>query len=273
MKLTFLLIATLLFLGSASADPNDFFKKEFQNRDGCFVLVDVTSGKVLYEYNSKRCKKRFPPMSTFKIPLAMMAYDSRYFKTVDQSIQWDGKIRGRKTLNQDQTPKSFIDNSVIWVSRLIVNFLGKEKVQDYVRRYGYGNQLVSGNLNSFWLSEGSIKVSAIEQTQFLSRFWLKQLPLDQQARKLTSETIFSKKINQVMIYGKTGTGCIDKGCENKPGRQLGWYVGLAKEKDRVYSFALNFSDNQPVRGYGGPKARKIVQRFFEKALHKFFEPN
>jgi len=58
--------------------------------------------------------------------------------------------------------------------------------------------------------------------------------------------------------------CIDDGCETSPGRQLGWYVGIAEGNRSTYVFALNYADKKPVTGYNGPKAEKIVHRYFEK---------
>ena len=74
---------------------------------------------------------------------------------------------------------------------------------------------------------------------------------------------FDSEIKGLKIYGKTGTGCIDEGCMDKPGRQLGWFVGIAENNKITYAFALNFSDLKKVMGYGGPKARKIIHRYFE----------
>ncbi len=245
---------------------SEFFKKEFKNRDGCFLMTNVKTGKVLEEFNAKRCKQQFAPMSTFKIPLVLMAFDSKYFKNIDQKIPWDGKIRSRKAVNQDQTPKTFIDYSVIWISKLIVSFLKPKRIQNYVNDFNYGNKKVSSDSDSFWLTDGSIKISANEQIQFLSRFWQEEISIDKNAIKFAKEALFDRKIGKTNFYGKTGTGCIDPWCEDRPGRQLGWYVGIAEKNNEVYAFALNFSDLKATSGYGGLKAREIVHRYFIRQL-------
>ena len=247
-----------------SADSELFFDNEFKDRNGCFLLVEIESKEVIDQFNMKRCERRFPPMSTFKVPFVAMGFDSGYFKSIDQKIPWDGKDRGRKVVNKNQTPKTFIDYSVIWVSRKIIGFLGQGSVQDYVNKMEYGNKTVAGEFNNFWLSKGSIKVSAKEQIQFLSRLWLGRLPLSKIAVELTKGSTFDREINGLKVHGKTGTGCIDEGCMNKPGRQLGWYVGVVESKNKKYAFALNFSDKKPIHGYGGPKAKKIVHRYFDR---------
>ena len=263
MKMLICFLLTLISF-AASADSKTFFVDEFKDRNGCFLLVEIESKRIRDQFNIKRCKKRFPPMSTFKIPFVAMGFDSGYFKSVDQKIVWDGQDRGRKAVNKNQTPKTFLANSVIWVSRKIIGVLGKKSVQKYVNQMDYGNKMIAGDFDSFWLSKGSIKVSAKEQTQFLSRLWLDSFPLSKTAVALTKEATFDRAINGLRVHGKTGTGCIDEWCMNAPGRQLGWYVGVIESKNKTYAFALNFSDKQPVRGYGGPKAKKIVYRYLEK---------
>lgn len=261
---TYILLTTLIITFMANANSKKFFEQEFKDRDGCFLISEIMTERIVDRYNFERCKRRFPPMSTFKIPFTVMAFDSGYFESVDQVIKWDGEDRGRKSVNRDQTPKTFLDYSVIWVSREIIHSLGKKKVQEYVSKMVFGNKKVSGDFNNFWLSSGSLKVSAVEQIKFLSNLWRERLPFKKQAINLTKKVTFVKEIGNFMVYGKTGTGCIDKGCMNKPGRQLGWYVGIIETKYRTYAFALNYSDKKTARGFGGPKSKKIVHRYIEE---------
>lgn len=263
----FLIFASLWF-GFASpviSTTQSFFKNEFKNAEGCFVAIDIDSGKTIDSYNPARCQKRYAPMSTFKVPLLVMAFESGYFKTADQEIKWDGKDRGRKSVNRNQTPKTFISRSVIWVSHLIINYLGKPAVSEYLRTFDYGNKLVSGDFQSFWLTAGSVKISAKEQVQFLSRLWRKELSLKATTYSLAKEATINRNVGGWNVYGKTGTGCIDKGCMNKPGRQLGWFVGVMEMKNKTVAFALNFSDKIPQKGYGGLRARKIFYRYLKQS--------
>lgn len=265
MKL-YIFTLILFLVTPALSSSRNFFQKKFSNVDGCFILVDTKTNKIIDEFNPKRCLQRYAPMSTFKIPLVAMAFESNYFKDIKQKIKWDGKQRGRKAVNQNQNPKTFIKYSVVWVSRLIVNFLGKKAAEKYVNQFSYGNKLVAGDLNSFWLTKGSIKISPYEQVQFLSKLWQGKLPLSKQTINQVKEVTFDRTINKFKIFGKTGTGCIDGGCENSPGRQLGWFVGIVENSKSTYAFALNFSDKKPRTGYAGPTGRKIVHRYLEKYL-------
>lgn len=265
-KKLILLFLMILSSSSAFSSVDQFFAGQMKNKKGCFIFTNVRQGKPLFQYGSERCQKRLPPMSTFKIVLSAMAYQDGYFNSPDQVIPWDGVMRSRKSLNKDQTPKSFIKNSALWVSRKMVGHFGKEKFRAYLEKYRFGNSKLTGDINSAWLSAGSIKISAVEQIDFLRRLWTGQLPISgDQFGKLKS-TIFYKSIEGFNIYGKTGTGCIDPGCENGPGRQLGWFVGIMEGKDDTFVFALNFSDEQPRTGYAGPRARRMAVEFFESEI-------
>jgi beta-lactamase class D len=69
------------------------FKKLFEDRDGCFVMSDLKTGKILSEYNPKRCQERFSPCSSFKIAAALMAFEKKVLKDDHQVIKWDGVKR------------------------------------------------------------------------------------------------------------------------------------------------------------------------------------
>ncbi len=52
-------------------------KKLLKDQDGCITMADLKTGKIVLEYNSKRCQERFSPCSTFKIAAALMAFEKK----------------------------------------------------------------------------------------------------------------------------------------------------------------------------------------------------
>lgn len=76
--ISFLLL--LPVFASAKVD----FKKAFADSDACFVIADLETGKILAEHNPKRCKERFSPCSSFKVPAALMAFDKEILKDENQ---------------------------------------------------------------------------------------------------------------------------------------------------------------------------------------------
>lgn len=203
------------------------FKKFFDDRDGCFVLSDLKTGKVLSNYNSKRCQERFSPCSSFKIAASLMAFEKKVLKDDNQIIKWDGVKRERAELNQDQTPYTWMSNSVMWVTSWIIPQLGKEVTQDFLDKFSYGNKDFSGPRKEPWQTS-SLKISADEQLAFISKLWKNELPLSKNTIDLTKKIIFIKKLGQKSeLYGKTGTGCLKgNACMDHPDKMIGWFVGF-----------------------------------------------
>lgn len=142
------LILTLILLGqSVFASNNVNISKYFTDKNGCFILYDINTGKIVTKYNAKRCAERIPADSTFKIALSLMAFDQ---KIINQSttFKWDGKSRWLKDWNQDQTPRTWMQYSVVWVSQLLTPRLGMPKIKNYLQKFNYGNQDFSGASSS-----------------------------------------------------------------------------------------------------------------------------
>lgn len=81
--------------------------------DGCFVMYNQTSNEYI-RYNPGLCDTGYIPASTFKIPHALIALEEKIIDT-NQIIEWDGHEWPHKIWNQDQTLKSSIEYSCIWV--------------------------------------------------------------------------------------------------------------------------------------------------------------
>lgn len=250
-------------LGAAPSGQSEYMKEAFEGSDVCFMLLDIKSGKIVQQFNKERCAQKFDICSTFKLLLTSMAFDSRYFKSVDQSIQWDGKKRSRQSENNHQTPKTFMSDSVSWVGNRIIRDLGSDKVTDYLIRFGFGNVGINSSDGANEISHGLLKVSAEQQVNFLQKLWSGNAVSNEAFEKIkvVSETETNKNWR---LYGKTGTGCIDKGCMNKPGRQLGWFVGVLENGKSQYAFAFNQSTKDPITGYAGPLTREKAIKFFLK---------
>lgn len=256
-KIIFLLIvATSL---SVSAKSKVDFQNVFKDRDACFVLSDLKTGDVVVEHNKSRCEKRFSPYSTFKIAASMMAFEKGVFKDENQIIKWDGIKRDRAELNKDQTPLTFMSESVKWVTEWIMPQIGNKQIQVFLDKFEYGNKDFSGGLKNAWVSS-SLKISADEQIHFLSNFWNEKLGLTQHTTELTKKVMFIKKFGETAeLYGKTGTGCL-KGndCMSKPGKMIGWFVGFLKSGNNNYVFAANAADLKNQEDPAGPRTRRAT---------------
>ncbi len=138
----------------------------FEKLDGCFLLYDMKSKDYIEEFNSARCRQQTAPCSTFKVPLAVMAFDAGVLKDEQTKFKWDGKKRSILTWNQDQTASSWMKESVVWYSQIITKKMGRKKVQAYLDKFQYGNHDFSGDIATAWLT-GSPALHDRTKTLFL----------------------------------------------------------------------------------------------------------
>jgi beta-lactamase class D len=240
MKKSIYFLVTLLFSTTTfAASPN--FSKIFQDKNACFILYDLTANKPLIEYNQKRCQERVFACSTFKIPIAIMAFDQGILRNEHTNIKWDGIKRDFPNWNQDQTPKTWLQYSTVWVSQWITPQIGMAKIKKYLAKFAYGNQDMSGGITKAWLSS-SLKISAEEQINFLKNLWQNKLPVSQHVITMTKNILPKDVLSSgAILYGKTGSGFID-GRDDPSSRMVGWYVGYLIQNNHSYAFATSSSD-------------------------------
>lgn len=89
---------------------------------------------------------------------------------------------------------------------------------------------ISGDLNKFWLSN-SLKISPIEQIEFLQKLINNKLPTNYKSCKITKNLLFIKKLpNNWNLYVKTGN------FSTRSGLQAGWFVGWIEKKNKKIIF-------------------------------------
>ena len=237
----------------------------FQDRDACFLLEDLATGKKVVEHNVERCKVQVPPQSSFKFPAAIMGFESGILQDFEQVIKWDGTKHSRAADNQDQTPKTWMSNSSIWVTRWLMPQLGQKQIDKYLLDFKYGNRDFSGGLDKAWVSS-SLKISGYEQLEFLRYFWQGKLAISKKTQDLSKEVFFIKKYsNGALLYGKTGTGCLQgQACMSQPDKMLGWFIGAVVSSGNTSLFAANAADLKPVKEPAGPRMRDTVIRLLEQ---------
>lgn len=232
----------------------------FRGRNACFVMKKISTSEFVENLNPERCAERFSPNSTFKIAAALMGFEKGILKTEKQIIKWDGTRNDREELNQDQTPLTWMDRSVVWVTQWIMPQLKVADLKKFLKDFGYGNQDFSGGVKNAWL-DSSLKISAIEQIEFLTKLWKETLPLQKSTFEKTKKIIFIKNLSPTtQLYGKTGTSCAFEGCGTNLGRHRGWFVGIVKTKTDAYVFAANADDLNPESRPAGPKLREDLTR-------------
>lgn len=204
--------------------------------DGTFVMLDLKKNRITI-VKAERHTKGFLPASTFKIPNALIALETGVIQDANNPVfKWDGTKREFDAWNKDHTPASAFKASAVWVFQDIARQVTDTRMRVYVAQFGYGNRNIKGNEDSFWL-DGQLRISALQQIEFLERFYIGKLPVNPKNAEIVKEMMFLEKIGNATLRGKTGW--IPSG-DNK----IGWFVGWVERGEETYIFALNLDPNE-----------------------------
>ncbi|WP_301590850.1 penicillin-binding transpeptidase domain-containing protein [Anaerostipes faecis] len=217
----------------------------FPENEGCFVLYDENKNQYSI-YNEKMSRQRVSPDSTYKIYSALAALDAGVISPGKSEIAWDQKQYPFSSWNKDQTLDSAMSSSVNWYFQTLDQRLGKTALKKTLRRIRYGNEDISGGITSFWL-ESSLKISPLEQVMLLRDFDQNRLGCSEKTARAVRNSIRLNCGPGRILYGKTGTGCIDGHDIN------GWFIGILKTKDNTYCFALR------IKGRDGASGKEAAQ--------------
>ena len=202
---------------------------------GTFVLFEPATNRysVLYE---ARARERFIPASTFKIPNALIGLEVGSIKDEKEVFRWDGMPKTRKAWEREQTLDSGMRDSVVWMFQEVARRTGKTRMKDWLERLDYGNKDISGGIDYFWL-QGALRISAVEQVDFLRKLEEGRLPIAQRSRQLVRDAILFESTRDYVIRAKTGTSGYTRDA-------VGWWVGWVEKKGRpVAYFAMNYTPN------------------------------
>jgi len=132
-------------------------------------------------------------------------------------------------------------------------------MQVWVNKLDYGNKDISGSIDQFWLT-GGLRISALQQIDFLKRFDSGQLPISARTADTVRDLITLDVGQHHVLYGKTGL-------EQPPEfpELAAWFVGWLELGQRRVFFATIINghgkdiDVKPVR-------RRVTERVL-RALH------
>jgi len=210
----------------------------------CFLLLDTHSGDFTRSPDQV-CDTRLPPASTFKIPHAIAALESKVIKDANDVIPYDGTPREYETWRRDHTLASAMRYSVVWYFQAIATRLGPGGEDFYLRRLRYGNADPSSGLTTFWLG-GSLRISPIEQMTFLRRLYYGELPVADRSMQIVRDILVQPAnvvVNatgehpfdapwpaETVVSAKTGSTSF------APQRAVRWIVGHVKRDGRAWLF-------------------------------------
>jgi len=232
-------ITFLVTLGLASAEAQNL-DRVFGNTKGAFVLYDLRNNRYV-RHNEPRCRRRFTPASTFKIPNTLIGIETGVVRGADFVIPWNRQKypnEGRPAIApfvhwwQEHTLRSAMKYSVLWYYIEIAERVGAQRMQKYVRQFRYGNGDTSGGIDQFWRNS-TLRISADEQVDFLQRFYTGKLNVSGRSTEIVKDILLLEQAATYKLSGKTGAAPLDNG------GTLAWFVGYLERESDVYFFALN----------------------------------
>jgi len=224
----------------APAPTQQTLNNIFKDTTGAFVVYDLKNDKYI-RYNEARCRERFSPKSTFKIPNSLIGLETDVIKDASFVIEWNRrKYPPQANWNEepfvhwgkDQTLRSAFKFSVLWYYRELAAKVGEQKMKKYVKEFGYGNGNFTGKVDNFWL-DNTLVISADEQVEFLKAFYTEKLPVSKRATETVKDIMVMEKTPAYTLSAKTGGGPIAEG------KYIGWLVGYLEKGQDVYIFATN----------------------------------
>jgi len=247
-----------------------------KNLDACFILYDLKTRKIVERHGAERCAERTSPCSTFKVPLALMGFDSGVLKDAATTFKWDGKPKMLKNWEHDHDARSWMKDSVVWYSQIIARQLGREKMAKYLRDFQYGNADMTGGIDTAWLPpsqdpqaavKSSIAISADEQLDFFAKLWRGDLPVSKKAVQITREITYRETSpNGYALNGKTGSGLVDEATK----RRLGWFVGRLAKDQYEYIGVVTFTDKKAPpsdAAFGGLHSQDLFKKIAKEMGH------
>jgi len=197
---------------------------------GTFVLYDVSANR-LVTHDQARAETRFIPASTFKIPNSLIGLSTGAIEDVDEILPYGGKPQPIKAWEQDMGLREAIKVSNVPVYQELARRIGLERMRENVAGIDYGNREIGTQVDEFWL-RGPLKISAVEQAQFLARLAQDELPFSSEVQQSVRQIAKLEQGNGWVLYGKTGWVVTQTSA-------IGWWVGWVVKDKHIFSFALN----------------------------------
>jgi beta-lactamase class D len=259
-KLLFVLLPLSAFAAAPIWQEHPEWKSEFTGRDvsGTALIYDEQANHYLV-FDRQRSETRFTPASTFKVFNAMVALDTGAVKDEYEVIRWDGVKREFDMWNRDHSLASGMKYSAVWFYQEMARRAGQQRMQEWLDKVGYGNRDTGGGIDQFWLTKGALRISALEEVEFLRRLADGTLPFSARAQETVRRITLTQDEAGYMIHSKTGWGTRN---DVSPPMDLGWYVGWVERAGRRWFFAINI--DMPKGGDDTVKRAEVAQALLRR---------
>ena len=229
----------------------------FVGAEGTFVVLEPRRG-LRRVFNLDRAKRPFIPASTFKIPNTLIALETGVVDGPDFALPWDANANPAaswwpRSWRRDQVLHTAFRNSVYWFYQELARRIGEDRMREHLRRFRYGNESMGGGLDRFWL-HGDLRISALEQVEFLQGFYSGELGLSDRTVEIVREMMVLRQTPRCRLGGKTGTAEVSHTSE------LGWLVGYVECGESVAFYALNLEGERVWEDWPPQERADLVVR-------------
>jgi beta-lactamase class D len=204
--------------------------------EGTLVLSSLRGGETMV-HDERRARQRFSPASTFKVFNTLIALEEGVVAGPDTVFKWDGKQREIAEWNHDQTLNSAFRVSCVWCYQQLAARIDPEIYRRYLSSAGYGVLDEHFESTAFWL-DGSLRISALEQVEFLKKVVGRTLPYRAASYDTLRKIMLVESGPGYQLYAKTGWA-------TRNGPQTGWYAGYLETSADTWIFALNMVMRSP----------------------------
>lgn len=211
---------------------------------GCFLLMELKTGKVT-RIHPEQCSKRLAPASTFKVPHALIALEAGVLSGVEEVRRWDGTKHSIEAWNQDQTLDTAMRRSALWFFQGTAKQIGRERMEDWLKRLRYGSTNASGDITRFWI-DGTLRITPEEQLDFMARLYRNELPVSERSREIAKRTLkhgpdtVANTRSGVSLYGPWKDGAVlsaKTGWTHVKGEgDVTWLIGHIRAAQGEYVF-------------------------------------
>lgn len=207
------------------------FAKLFSNMGviGTIVISPINEGKT-FVHDDLRASRRFSAASTFKILNTLVSLEENVI-SVNDTLKWDGISREIPAWNRDQSLESAFRSSCVWCFQELARRVGAAKYKHHLAASAYGGLHEPFIETTFWL-DGSLKISAVEQVEFLKKLYRRSLPFKDSSYNSLRQFMLVEQNSEYALRAKTGWA-------TKANPPIGWYVGYVETRKGTWFFAMN----------------------------------
>jgi beta-lactamase class D len=173
--------------------------------------------------------QRFLPASTFKIVNTMIGIETGRITDENMVIKWDGIKRWNEEWNKDLTMEQAFKVSAVNYYQEVARRIGRDTMKHWIDTLHYGNQNISGPIDSFWLNN-TLKISPDEQLGLVKRLYFDMLPFQKRSQQIVRDVMLQENTTLYKLSYKTGWGF------DEQKNSIGWIVGWIEENRHVYFF-------------------------------------